>query len=152
MLENFGVGTTWTKWIKGCISFARFSVLINGSPSPEFYPQKGLRQDDVGFNVSHLQFADDTVILCEAKWFEILAIKRILRCFEIISGLRINFFKSVVCGVGVADVLVDEFAAKLNCLSKKLPLKYLGLPLGASHSRRLTWRSVVENFKKKLSG
>ncbi|XP_028103627.1 uncharacterized protein LOC114302752 [Camellia sinensis] len=32
-----------------------------------------------------------------------------------------------------------------------LPLKHLGLPLGANPSRRLTWRSIVENFKK-LSG
>ncbi|XP_028069521.1 uncharacterized protein LOC114272052 [Camellia sinensis] len=155
MLKNFGFGTAWTKWIKGCISSARVSVLVNGSPLPEFCPQKGLRQGisvgDAGFNVSHLQFVDDTVIFCEAEWSEILAIKRILRCFEVISSLRINFYKSVVCGVGVADELVEEFAAKLNCLSKKLPLKYLGLPLGASPSRRLTWRPVVENFKKKLS-
>lgn len=105
-----------------------------------------------GLNISHLQFADDTVMFCEAEESEILAIKRILRCFEVISGLRINFAKSVVCGVGTADVEVNEFAGKLNCLSSKLPLKYLGLPLGASPSRRLTWRPVIEKFKKKLSG
>ncbi|XP_028056548.1 7-deoxyloganetin glucosyltransferase-like [Camellia sinensis] len=67
------------------------------------------------------------------------------------SGLRINFYKSVVRGVGVADEMVKEFPTKLNCSSKKLPLKHLGLPLGASPSRRLTWRPVVEKFKKKLS-
>lgn len=49
-------------------------------------------------------------------------------------------------------MVVDEFATKLNCLSQKLPLKYLGLPLGASLSRKLTWKPVVEKFKKKLSG
>ncbi|XP_028074331.1 uncharacterized protein LOC114276709 [Camellia sinensis] len=186
MLENFGFGPTWTKWIKECISSARVSILVNGSPSTEFCPQKGLRQGDPlspflfnvvaeglnilisrakdmglvrgisvganGLNISHLQFADDTVLFCEAEGSQILAIKRILRCFEVISGLRINFSKSVVCGVGVAEVEVDEFARKLNCLSTKLPLKYLGLPLGASPSRRLTWRPVVENFKKKLTG
>ncbi|KAL7177287.1 hypothetical protein ACSBR2_030606 [Camellia fascicularis] len=54
--------------------------------------------------------------------------------------------------VGVANVEVEEFATKLNCSSQKLPLKYLGLPLGASPSRRLTWRPVVEKFRKKLSG
>lgn len=81
-----------------------------------------------------------------------MAVKRILRCFEVISGLRINFYESVVCGVDVVDVVVEEFATKLNCSSQKLPLKYLGLPLGASPSRRLTWRPVVEKFKKKLSG
>ena len=37
--------------------------------------------------LSHHQFADDTIIFCEANWKEIIAIKRILRCFEIMSGL-----------------------------------------------------------------
>lgn len=38
-----------------------------------------------------------------------VAIKRILRYFEVVSGLRINFHKSVVCGIGVADDLILEF-------------------------------------------
>ncbi|GMP23993.1 hypothetical protein CsSME_00001406 [Camellia sinensis var. sinensis] len=103
-------------------------------------------------NVSHLQFADDTLFLCKADWAEIEAMKRVLRCFEIVSGLRINFHKSVVCGVGVDDELVKEFVAKLNCLGQKLPLKYLGLPLGANPSRRQTWQPVIDKVKLKLAG
>ncbi|XP_028115979.1 uncharacterized protein LOC114313761 [Camellia sinensis] len=30
--------------------------------------------------LSHIQFADDTIIFCEANWEEIIAVKRILRC------------------------------------------------------------------------
>ncbi|XP_028112042.1 uncharacterized protein LOC114310295 [Camellia sinensis] len=79
--------------------------------------------------LSHLQFADDTIIFCEANWEEIMAIKRILRCFELMSGLKINFHKSKVCGIGIEDDLVKAFAKMLNCLTQKLPLNYLGLPL-----------------------
>ncbi|CAL5331078.1 unnamed protein product [Camellia sinensis] len=88
----------------------------------------------------------------KSAWSEVEAIKRVLRCFEIVSGLRINFHKSVVCGVGVDDELVKEYAAKLNCLGQQLPLKYLGLPLGANPSRRQTWKPIIEKVKKKLAG
>lgn len=81
-----------------------------------------------------------------------LIVKRILRCFEIISRLKINFHKSVVCGVGISDEIVKNFASRLNCTYQKLPLKYLGLPLGANPSRRETWKPVVDNFKNKLTG
>lgn len=80
-----------------------------------------------------------------------MAVKCILRCFEVVSGLKINFHKSMICGVGVEDGLVEEFAAKLNCPSHKLPLKYLGLPLEANPGRKQTWQPIVDRFKKKLS-
>ncbi|XP_028111966.1 uncharacterized protein LOC114310213 [Camellia sinensis] len=185
MMENFGFGAKWVGWIKSCIYSSRVTVLVNGSPTAEFSPQKGLRQGDPlssflfnivaeGLNillerakekglikgasighkelkVSHLQFADDTIIFCEATWDEIIMIKRILRYFEIISGLKINFHKSIVCGIGVEEGLVKEFATKLNCLSQRLPFTYLGLPLGANPRRSSAWQPVVEKFKKKLA-
>ncbi|CAL5411454.1 unnamed protein product [Camellia sinensis] len=67
------------------------------------------------------------------------------------SGLKINFHKSQVCGIGVQDDLVKEFAAGLNCHSQKLPMKYLGLPLGANPRRKSTGQPVVDKFKKKLA-
>lgn len=39
----------------------------------------------------------------------------------------------------------------LNCLSKKLPFNFLGLPLGANPKRKSTWLPVVDKVKKKLS-
>lgn len=186
MLFRFGFGDRWTAWIRECVSTARLLVLVNGSPTEEFSPQKGLRQDDsispflfilvaeclnvllsralelnlikgvrVGDNevlVSHLQFADDSILFCEADEGGIVNIKRILRCFELVSGLKINFHKSEVCGVGVdSDVLVD-LAANLNCKSGTLLLSYLGLPLGASLSKRKAWKPVIEKVKARLAG
>jgi len=37
---------TWINWIKMCLSSATVSVLINGSPTKEFKPRRGLRQGD----------------------------------------------------------------------------------------------------------
>ena len=33
-------------WIKGCLASATVFVLVNGSPTEEFYPSRGLRQGD----------------------------------------------------------------------------------------------------------
>lgn len=172
MLSNFGFGTRWISWMKECITTARISIPVNGSPTKKFYPQKGLRQGDplspflftvvaeglrillrrtrelgfikgveIGANkvvVSHLQFADDSFLFCEAEWVEVSNLKRILRWFEILSGLKINYHKSVVCGVGISDNLLKDFATLLNCKTKSLPLQYLSLPLGASPSKKKT--------------
>lgn len=50
-----------------------------------------------------------------------------------------------------SDVLAD-FANKLNCKTGSLPLSYLGLPLGASRSKRKTWKPVIEKVKARLAG
>ncbi|KAK8491790.1 hypothetical protein V6N12_033923 [Hibiscus sabdariffa] len=43
--------------------------------------------------VSHLQFVDDLMILCDASLEQVLNVKRVLRVFEIVSGLQLNLKK-----------------------------------------------------------
>ncbi|CAL5323657.1 unnamed protein product [Camellia sinensis] len=186
MLHNFGFGSKWVSWMTECIGTTKLSVLVNGSPTEEFSPQRGLRQGDslshflfnivaeglnilmnraleegiirgvkVGVNevvISHLQFADDSIIFCEADLDQIVFIKRILRCFEILSGMRINFHKSVVCGVGVEEERLVSYADILNCKVQGLPFKFLGLPLGANPGRKSTWKPVLDTIKTRLTG
>ena len=46
MLRRIGFSSKWVKWIEGCMKSASISVLVNGSPTAEFLPQRGLRQGD----------------------------------------------------------------------------------------------------------
>ena len=46
VLRRMGFCDKWIRWVEGCLKSASISVLVNGSPTPEFAPQKGLRQGD----------------------------------------------------------------------------------------------------------
>jgi hypothetical protein len=59
----------------------------------------------LGRGVTHLQYADDTMIMVEGSELDIVNLKFLLLCFETMSGLKINFDKSevVVLGYSPAD-------------------------------------------------
>lgn len=94
--------------------------------------------------VSILQYANDTL-------FNIFTIKTILRLFELVSGLKVNFHKSHFGEIGVYRRAVVHFASILNCKTMTTPFIYLGLPIGANHKRVETWQQVIDKFSKKLS-
>jgi len=56
--------------------------------------------------------------------------KAILLCFELASGLKVNFVKSTIGGLGLDQSLLQSFAAILNCKVMVTPFVYLGLPIG----------------------
>jgi len=82
--------------------------------------------------VSHLQFADDTLILGEKSWANIRAMRAVLLLFEALSGLNVNFSKSQLVGVNVSSSWLAEAALVLNCNVGSLPFVYLGLPIGGN--------------------
>jgi len=43
MLRRLGFYNVWIKWIRGCMESSTVSVLVNGSPTEEFKPTRGLR-------------------------------------------------------------------------------------------------------------
>ena len=46
VLEKFGFDNTFLRWIKECITTVSFSILVNNSPTEQFFPKCGLRQCD----------------------------------------------------------------------------------------------------------
>uniref|UniRef100_A0A8R7RCH7 Reverse transcriptase domain-containing protein n=1 Tax=Triticum urartu TaxID=4572 RepID=A0A8R7RCH7_TRIUA len=83
--------------------------------------------------VTHLQYADDTLLLFEPDDHSVASVKLILLAFEIISGLKINFLKSEVIAIGMDPPLASHVANLLNCKLGSFPIKYLGLPISDKH-------------------
>ncbi|XP_059446565.1 uncharacterized protein LOC132178130 [Corylus avellana] len=71
--------------------------------------------------------------------------------FEAASGLKVNLAKSVLIPVGNVEQ-VGRLAGILGCGVASLPVKYLGLPLGASYKAKHIWDGVIEKIKRRLAG
>ncbi|GKD43199.1 hypothetical protein Tco_1267844 [Tanacetum coccineum] len=72
--------------------------------------------------------------------------------FYIASGLKINFYKSNVFGVGVSNDEIVSMAACTGCEAGSFPFSYLGLPIGSNMSRIANWQVLIDRFKARLSG
>ena len=75
----------------------------------------------------------------------------ILIWFEAVSSLKINLGKSELVPVDV----VHNFVLLLNvlgCRQGTLPMKYLGLPLGAKFKDKTIWNLILEKIERRLAG
>jgi len=185
MLQRLGFHCRWIMWIKGCLTSASVSVLVNGSPTEEFYPSRGLRQGDplapflflvvaeglaglvrqavkvnlyAGLHIGRsevdlcmLQFADDTLFLCQDAFSNVFTLKAILRGFEVASGLKINFHKSKLAGINVCKSNMDCYTKTLNCSQMEVPFIYLGIEVGGNPRKKKFWEPVLRKLKSRLS-
>jgi len=101
--------------------------------------------------MSHLQFADDTLIIGEKSWLNVRSMRPVLLIFEQVSGLKVNFHKSLIMGVHVSDSWLYEAAMVLNCRVGTLPFVYLGLPIGGDPRKLEFWRPLLNNITSRLS-
>ncbi|CAJ2667257.1 unnamed protein product [Trifolium pratense] len=105
--------------------------------------------DDLQFHT--LQFADDTVLVGEGKWENLWSLKIVLRSFELVSGLKVNFYKSKLYGINLDDNFVSAASSFLHCEVESIPFRFLGIPVGANPRRKVTWNPIVEAMKKRLN-
>ncbi len=110
----------------------------------------GIGDVDVGWNVSHLQYADDTLIFLRNDLNELLNIKMILLWFEVFSGLGVNYHKSTWIGVNISDYWCGVMASRWGCRQESLPFKYLGSLVGFNPRRISGWDFLVNNMRNRL--
>lgn len=98
-----------------------------------------------------LQFVDDTLFVAKALSTNIMCLKTILRCFDLGSNPKVNFFKSKLIGIEVDNNSLLQFARLLNCKITKIPFVYLTILIGANSRNEKTWDPVIEKLKGKLA-
>ena len=101
--------------------------------------------------VSHLLFADDTILFCDADVEQILHIQLLLLSFQAVTGLKVNVHKSEMVPIGEVDD-VHALVEILGCRVGTLPMFYLGMPLGVSHNSHSIWNPILEKIERKLVG
>ncbi|GKE20489.1 putative RNA-directed DNA polymerase, eukaryota, reverse transcriptase zinc-binding domain protein [Tanacetum coccineum] len=75
--------------------------------------------------VSHLQYADDNIFVGEWNKKNEKSLMCILKCFEEVSGLCVNYNKSKLYGVGGNELDLRDMAGWMRCGVGELPFTYL---------------------------
>nr|XP_025662026.1 uncharacterized protein LOC112757684 [Arachis hypogaea] len=101
--------------------------------------------------LSHLQFPDDTILFYPPDDETMQNYKRLLRWFELMSGLSINFDKSSLISLNCEEQWVQRMCRLWGCKEGTLPVKYLGVPLGANPRLVKTWKPIIDKVEEKLS-
>nr|KYP41921.1 hypothetical protein KK1_036692 [Cajanus cajan] len=104
----------------------------------------GFRVGKKNVEANLLQYADDTIFIGEEIISNVLTIKAMLRCFELVSSLKVNFFKSRFGGVGLSQEELEGFSSIMNYKILSFPFTYLGIPIGENPREDRTWNPVVE--------
>ena len=128
-----------------------FSLLVDRAAEGGFiscYNFKG--RNGTERQITHLLFADDTLVFCKDTKDQMAYLSWISAWFETLSGLRINLDKSSLIPVGRVENK-ENLAIELGCKIGYLPIEYLGLPLGAKRKASSLWDGVEERFRKRLA-
>lgn len=112
---------------------------------------EGVAMRNGSWKITHLQYADDTLLFCPVKVEYLLNVRKTLIAFELLSGLKVNFFKSFLYCLNTDSVRVDELARQLCCKVGEIPFTYLGLPVGANGRGKNLWGPCVEKMEKNLA-
>ncbi|WMV14448.1 hypothetical protein MTR67_007833 [Solanum verrucosum] len=100
--------------------------------------------------ITHLQYADDTLVFCDAVEEQMLILRVIFNIFEAVSGLHINWSKSFIYPVNTV-INIEDLANTLGGKVGELPTTYLGMPLGSKSKSKEIWSGVIEKCERKLA-
>lgn len=185
LLAKMNFDQKWIRWISVIFKSTRTSVLVNGVPTKEFSPNRGLRQGDPlspllfnlvaevlhkmlikgeqlglfkaleingnNFSLSHLQYADDTVVFINNDSDSVMEVKRILQVFKFLIGLKVNFGKSSLYGYHENTEDMITWSDMLECEIGKGDFVYLGANISASSKSVKFWDPLLVKMQKKLA-
>ncbi|MCH91924.1 cytochrome P450, partial [Trifolium medium] len=111
--------------------------------------------------VTHLQYADDTLLICELCVENLWTMKAVLRWFELMPGLKINFGKSKLFRVNLEQGFLNVAARQgsgvgaigwWSCCSESWGMKALDLGVwdGGRWNWVFEWRRVLFVWEEKL--
>ncbi|XP_062028441.1 uncharacterized protein LOC133744326 [Rosa rugosa] len=113
---------------------------------------QGLRVCDGAHVISHLLFADDSMLYSNASSQDCILIRNILNVYERASGQKINLQKSsVVFSVSVPSHMRQSLADILDIQVVDKHEKYLGIPTLVGRSKADTFAYIKDTLSKKLT-
>ena len=103
--------------------------------------------------ISHLFFADDTLLFCRAELREVQTIQNLLLKYELASGQKINPSKTTLFfGNSISLLSKNAITNLLGVLEIKEYERYLGLPTVVGKNRRASLNYIKERIWGKFQG
>lgn len=96
--------------------------------------------------ISHLQYADDTIVVCSGNEENIKVIKKLLRIFELLSGLIVNFDRSFLFGVKINSTVVRDKAVEFGYEVGTRSINYIGVKVDINHRNSEVWNSMIQRI------
>ncbi|CAL8084317.1 unnamed protein product [Prunus armeniaca] len=181
MLQRLGFNCRWVSLIMDCVRTVSYLVQVMGQPTGKTVPTRGLRQGDPlspylflsallmkaqrdkhlhgvlmaheAPTLSHLFFANDSLLFCNDQLSDCSQLLNILRSYERASGHKINFEKSAACLRPKTDPIMKRLIFSLMRVKLvECHEKYLALPTLAMRSKINMFQFVQDCLWKKLHG
>jgi hypothetical protein len=128
-----------------------FSALLKAAQ--ENNEIQGVRFGAGGPHVTHLLFADDSIVFLEATQQSMQTLKRVLHDYEVSSGQRVNLQKSsVFFGSGCNENLKAGLKQQIGIGCEALSERYLGLPTVVGRSKEGCFQYLTERTWGKVRG
>jgi hypothetical protein len=105
-----------------------------------------------GVRLTHLFFADDSLLFCRANFDEWGNLLKVLEVYEAASGQKINVDKS---SIFFSSNTGEEFRSLISAAgfaSSSCFEKYLGLPVLVGRSKMRTFEGILSRVRKKVDG
>jgi len=100
-------------------------------------------------NVTLLQCANNKMFIYKANIQNIIITKNLLKCFELVLGLKVNMNKSNLAELGIQSIILEKYLVVMNCNILSIPFVYLVIPTRGNHKKKIGMSCLKK--KNKLS-
>ena len=128
-----------------------FSALLRNAAQHRYL--HGVSISWSGPQITHLLFANDSLLFCSASLFECHIIKEILHIYELTSGQKNKLWQNLhFFSTNSPFALREDIRLFLNATSNVSLEKYLRLPLIIGRGKKQTFVEIKNRIQSKLCG